>query len=137
MVYPAENLHHVMFTARKYETDLEVTFRNMGALVIPVWTQAHMNLHKELKPPPKPYVRQMVELVDILGDVEFENPLRGLYTAINYFSDFKDGRSKELHTNLELQLEFLESGAILQGLKDYVVQHDPFIDGLPVGVGLD
>lgn len=137
MVLPAENLHHVMFTERKYQTELETTFRNLGALVIPMWTQPHIDLHNTLKPPPKPQVRQMVELVDILSDVELDAPLQGIYATLNYFSDFHDRRSKDIRTNIEMQLEFLEQGVLIGGLARAHVNHDPFIDGLPVGMVLD
>jgi len=55
--------HHLYFPRADYSTPLEKTFRSLGQNIIELCRWAHIQLHKEQEPPPKPDQQTMAEIV--------------------------------------------------------------------------
>ena len=122
-LYKAEvSTHHVVFERRNYKTRLETLYRNMGGLLLPMATHAHVELHRAVPPPPKPND-------DLMRDIYHNSRLTGYGDVYELFKQIADyvgmvattSQRQEhvddaalLHENLVAQAAFIEQGRLIR-----------------------
>lgn len=96
------NKHHVMYERRNYKSKVERRFRNMGGLVVPTLIENHRELHATLRPPKKPRIEMIYDVIDIMQGNHYEGT-EGVYVAQEYFYN-------NAHTNRSPQRASLALG---------------------------
>lgn len=119
------NKHHVFFEARHYKTHLEQTFRCAGGLVLPLTVEWHNDLHANVKPPQKPSIGLMRDMLDLsrMDGNDFVKFSRITDFLIRQAETAKPQRADEAHaiaTNLLLQQAFIDKGAVQGGQDDNI-----------------
>lgn len=117
---PEVSLHHVAFERRNYKTRLECLYRSMGGMILPLSNVAHVELHKNVPPPPKPnpdlmqdiyhYARRS-EYVDQYDVFDQVREYVGLVAENNRNEQHREDAAR-LFDNLNQQAAFINIGRL-------------------------
>jgi hypothetical protein len=120
MAHDSLSLHHLVWERRQYTTPIEKTYRSLGALMVPLHTQVHRDLHHHIPPPPKPSRDAMLAVLVHVEDWA-SSKQQGSPSSVAKISDFystlaersdppERGNNLAIATHLMAQLQFVEKG---------------------------
>lgn len=105
------NRHHAIFQRRDYLTPLEKAFRQHDGLVVPMYLNAHSELHARVVVPPKLPKIAMENAIYFLDTLDcLENPLATITALTDHLADQESGDCTRLAKNLIRQMVYIEGG---------------------------
>jgi hypothetical protein len=105
-----ENLHHVFFRRRDYNTRAERKLRNNRTFIIPMEVGIHSDLHAHIPYVPKPNHNLIYGILDNLDNHLHRGPLDGVLYTVEYLEGVETKQAERLAMNLTRQLGFVVLG---------------------------
>jgi hypothetical protein len=113
--------HHVFHERAWYKTHLEKSFRNIGGLVVPMFTKYHNRgddaLHNNVPPPPKPNRQMMLYVLGEAHELSVDHVLAVDAVAQMFgklatraTTEHEEMLALNVQSNLEHQLLYIEAG---------------------------
>lgn len=107
------NRHHALWQRREYTSPLEKAFRQHDGLVVPMYLNAHSELHARVAPPPKLPKIAMENSIYFLDTLDcLDNPLATITALTDHLADQESGVCTRLAKNLMRQMIFIEPGIV-------------------------
>jgi hypothetical protein len=106
------SFHHVWWEKANYKTKLERRWRGHKAFVVPLYKTIHVELHRDLSPPPKPKHEMMIQGLQVVEGLEIDHP-QMILTMAEFFLDHEHPHAKRIGHHLVKQ-----AGYIMEGLHD-------------------
>ncbi len=114
------DIHHALWARRNYRTSQEKLLRRSEGLVLPVYIQAHRELHFNVEPPQKPSKWLTERLIEFTHDDYEPNVYDKFYNIIQHlgniantsWSDERANEAYDLHYNFVRQYGYIRQGQI-------------------------
>lgn len=115
------NRHHPIHERKSYRTIEEKRFRN--GIIVPMYVEAHRDLHGYVDAPPKPTREQILGALAMIDDLPSriqQNPVELVQCTADYFLSDRSALAQAMGENLTRQLVFIEHGAVQPSRRTYI-----------------
>lgn len=115
------NKHHPIHERRSYTTYEEKRFRN--GIIVPMYVEAHRDLHGYVDAPPKPTREQILGALAMIDDLPHrvrQDPVELVQCTSDYFLSDRSALAQAMGENLARQLVFIEHGAVRPNTRKHI-----------------